>query len=417
MPKITQVPSPFCGIGTDDITVQVSGNTVEVVENGCAVNSPAFEYPLGDSTPTIDGKAVELPAAIARAAQILQNSKQPVFSGCGSDVAGMRAIMALADCTGAVVDGGNFQVGRRNFLALQDSGWFNTTLAEVKNRCTVFVAINTDFADFAPRFLPRYLGNEAMFIGDNSRKIIYLGKPNPAIDANPTINQTLNCKDRDLPQVLAVLNALAQGHKVSVTQVGGITTADLQQLLDTLQQSPYSVLSWSAAQLDFPQADLSVQAICNLVKQINANGSRCAGLPLGGKNGEQTANQVCGWQTGYPPRLSFAAGYPEYDPFLFDTKQMLANGEADAVFWIQSFAANACPPDPNGADCVVLGRCGMQFAKPPSVFIPVGTPGIDHAGSVYRLDNVVAIRLKKLRDNNLPSVAVTLAAVLAKIQP
>ena len=45
----------------------------------------------------------------------------------------------------------------------------------------------------------------------------------------------------------------------------------------------------------------------------------------------------------------------------------------------------------------------MTFTKEPDVFIPVGTPGIDHAGHAYRMDNVVAIRLKKLRHSGLPS--------------
>jgi hypothetical protein len=55
----------------------------------------------------------------------------------------------------------------------------------------------------------------------------------------------------------------------------------------------------------------------------------------------------------------------------------------------------------------------MVFDKQPDVFIPVGTPGIDHAGHAYRLDNVVAIRLKKLRESGLPSTAdVSIRAIL-----
>jgi formylmethanofuran dehydrogenase subunit B len=53
----------------------------------------------------------------------------------------------------------------------------------------------------------------------------------------------------------------------------------------------------------------------------------------------------------------------------------------------------------------------MSFEKEPDVFIPVGTPGIDHTGHAYRLDSVVAIRLKKLRDSGLPSTADVLNAI------
>jgi formylmethanofuran dehydrogenase subunit B len=147
-----------------------------------------------------------------------------------------------------------------------------------------------------------------------------------------------------------------------------------------------------------------------MIKDINDQNTRCSGLPLAGKEGDQTANQVCGWTTGYPTRTRFSRGYPEYDPFLNDTNVLLANGEADALVWVQAFNVNAVPPV-TALPTIVVGRSGMTFAKEPDVFIPVGTPGIDHAGHAYRMDNVVAIRLKKLRDSGLPSTAQVLNAI------
>ena len=35
-----------------------------------------------------------------------------------------------------------------------------------------------------------------------------------------------------------------------------------------------------------------------MIKDINDKGTRCSGLPLAGKDGDLTANQVCGWTTG-----------------------------------------------------------------------------------------------------------------------
>ncbi len=43
MTEFTEVPSPFCGIGTDDLTIKVDGVALKVSNNGCAVNTPAFE--------------------------------------------------------------------------------------------------------------------------------------------------------------------------------------------------------------------------------------------------------------------------------------------------------------------------------------------------------------------------------------
>ncbi len=163
--------------------------------------------------------------------------------------------------------------------------------------------------------------------------------------------------------------------------------------------------------MKFNQAELTVQMICELIKDINRQNIRCSGLPLGGKEGDQTANQVCGWQTGYPARVSFNRGFPEYDPYLYDTNTMFENGEVDGLLWIQSFNAAAVPPTGGRIPTVVIGRSGMIFDNEPEVYIPVGTPGIDHAGHTYRMDNVVAIRLKKLRDSGLPTTAEVLTAI------
>ncbi|KAF3977049.1 MAG: formylmethanofuran dehydrogenase subunit B [Methylococcales symbiont of Iophon sp. n. MRB-2018] len=416
MTEITEVPSPFCGIGTDDLAIKVNGVSIKVSKNGCAVNTAAFEQAITDTSPRIDGKEVSLKQAVTRASEILRNANQPVIGGCATDVNGMRALMALADRNGAVVDNMNFTKARANFLALQDSGWMNTTLAEIKNRCDLFVVIACDLEVFAPRFYPRYLWNkESMFLDDTSaREIIYIGKaPSGKASTSPKKikAQVLECADVDLPEVLAVLRALIKENLVIAEQVGGIAVADLQMIADKLKAATYGVVTWAAGALDFPQAELTVQTICELVKEVNASGVRCSGFPLGGKEGDQTANQVCGWQTGYPARMRFSSDIPEYDPFLYDINQMFDNGEVDAFVWVQAFNSSATPPTGGRIPTIVVARSGMTFKEEPDVFIPVGTPGIDHAGHAYRLDNVVAIRLKKLRDSGLPSTAEVLTAI------
>lgn len=415
MTEITEVPSPFCGIGTDDLSIQVDGVNLKVAANGCAVNTPAFEQPVTDTAPRIAGQPASLEAATAKAAELLRGRKQPVIGGCATDVNGMRALLALADKSGAVVDNINFSAARRNILAMQDSGWMNTTLAELKNRCDLLLVIGTDLEGFAPRFFERYLWNaESMFLENTSqREIIYLGKA-PSGDASTSPAgqkaQVLACADADLPDVMAVLAALVKNQPIQAESVAGIAVSDLQAIVDKLRAAKYSVLLWGAAALAYDHAELSVQAICNIVKDINMQDTRCSGFPLGGREGDQTANQVCGWTTGYPARVNFARGFPEYDPFLYDSQVMLNNGEADALVWVQAFNANATPPQTD-LPTIVIGRSGMSFEQEPDVFIPIGTPGIDHPGHAYRLDNVVAIRLKKLRDSGLPGTAEVLQAI------
>lgn len=410
MTDIIEVPSPFCGIGTDDLSVHVDGLIVQVLEHGCAVTTPAFEFPLGDRQARVQGKAVDLAVAVAEAAALLAQSRQPVIGGCATDVNGMRALLAVADKIGAVVDNGNFTAARNNFLALQDSGWMNCTLAEVKNRCDVLLVVATDIESFAPRFFERYIWTEAMFT--EQRHVIYLGKApsgNASTSPDGETAQILECTTADLPDVMAVLRALIKGQIIHASSVAGLTIGELQALAETLQTARYGVVTWAAGALAFTQAELTVQMLSEMIKDLNKT-TRCSGLPLGGKDGDQTANQVCGWTTGYPARVSFAKGYPEYDPFLYDSQAMLRNAEADVLVWVNAFNPKSTPPV-SELPTIVIGRSGMTFVQEPTVFIPVGTPGIDHVGHAYRMDNVVAIRLKKLRESGLPSTAEVLHAV------
>lgn len=413
MSEIIEVPSPFCGIGTDDLTIKVDGLKISVVENGCVVNTPAFEQPITDTKARVNGKEVELKEAISHAASLLKNTNYPVIGGCATDVNGMRGLLALADRTGAVVDNMNFNNARKNLLALQDSGWMNTTLAEVKNRCDLLLIVGADLEGFAPRFFEKHLWNEAMFLENTSdRDIIYLGtKPSGNASMSPSgkTAQVFECANEDLPEVVAVLRALVKGQPLHSETVAGISIVDLTAIAEKLKAAKYGVVTWAAGALNYSHAELTVQTICEMVKDVNQT-TRCSGFPLGGKDGDQTANQVCGWTTGYAARVSFAKGYPEYDPFLFETNELLNNGEADTLVWVNAFNAQANPPKTH-LPTIVVARSGMTFEKEPDVFIPVGTPAIDHAGHAFRLDNVVAIRLKKLRDSDLPSTAEVLNAI------
>ena len=413
MNEIMQVPSPFCGTGTDDLTIQVDGLAVRVRENGCAVNTPAFEQSLSDIKPRVQGQETSFHHAVKQAAFLLKKSEYPLISGCATDVYGMRALLALADRCGAIIDNVNFNHTRKNILTLQTSGWMNTTLAEVKNRCDVLLVIGTDLETFAPRFFERYVWQNALFIENtNERDIIYLGKkPSGNASTSPSDKKPhiFECPDECLPEVVAVLRALIKGRAIQSKNVAGIAVADLQIIAQKLQYAKYGVITWAASSLNYSHAELTVQTLSEMIKDLNQT-TRCSGFPLGGKEGDQTANQVCGWTTGYPARVSFAKGYPEYDPFLFESNALLENGEADALVWVQAFNTRVIPPKTR-VPTIVVGRSGMTFEKEPDIFFPIGVPGIDHTGHAYRLDNVVAIRLKKLRESGLPSTAEVLNAI------
>lgn len=409
------VPSPFCGIASDDLRIEARGNTLAVVENGDSVTKAGFEQAPGDTAPRVAGAPVRLEQAVARAAELLRQAHLPVFSGFGTDVNETRAALSLIDRCRGVFDQARAEGGLRNLLVLADSGWMATTLGELKNRVDVLVSFGTDIEANFPRFFERFVWPEDTLFGADvaQREVIYIGRAPTGNAANAPDGrppQVLPCAQQDLPQVAAVLAALAKGANLQAERVGGIAVADLRAVVERMRQARYSVVTWAAGQLAFPHAELCVQRLCGLVVDLNKT-TRAAVLPLGGQDGDRTASQVCAWISGYPTRVSYARGYPEYDPYHHSAAKLLADGQADTLVWVSSLSV--APPPASAVPTVVIGRSGMSFERErePEVFIPVGTPGIDFAGHMYRCDNVVAMPLYKLRDSGLSHAADVLRAI------
>ena len=410
------VPSPFCGISSDDLRIQVTGNDIKVLDHGDAVTTAGFEQALTDTQPRVGGKAVALEEAVAAAAGYLRDARLPLFGGFGTDVNDTRAALSLADRCGGVLDKSRSEASLRNLLVLADTGWVATTLAELKNRVEVLVVFGSDIeADF-PRFYERFIWNKETLFGQDTaqREIIYIGRT-PSGDASTAPDgrkaQVLPCPVESYPEVAAALNALARGVRLQAETIGGINVAELQAVIDKLKAAKYSVLTWAAGHLNYAHAELTIQQLCQAIVALNQSGvTRSACLPLGGQDGHRTASQVFAWQTGYPGRISFARGYPEYDPYHNSAALLLANGEADVLVWIATINARQTPPVVD-IPTIVIGRSGMVFEQEPTVYIPVGAPGIDHAGHMYRCDNVVSMPLKKLRESGLPSGAEVLKGI------
>ena len=87
---------------------------------------------LSSAQPLIDGVACTPEAAIGAAARRLAASRQPLFGGLGTDVAGARALYPLACRSGAICDPAAGDALFHGLRALQDRGGFTTTLAEVR---------------------------------------------------------------------------------------------------------------------------------------------------------------------------------------------------------------------------------------------------------------------------------------------
>ena len=417
---LSNVTCSFCGLACDDLVLADSESGLAVTQNGCAISTRAFSE-LGtrdarNAAPRLAGKPSTLENAIRAAAQIMSHAKAPLIAGFGTDVAGARATLALADRIGAVVDHMNMPAKLRNLLTLQNSGWITTTLAEVKNRADFILLIGSGVVTRFPRFLERAVWpKDAMFVADPAkRKVILLGEVAALKTERPANVTHLHCSHNALPRIVPALRALLNGQRLDNNRLAPSDVQTLQDLVALMQQATYGVIAWAAPDFDFPHGELTIQTLAELIKDLNKT-IRFAGFPLGGSDGDFSSNGVQTWQTGLPMRSRYGKNEIDYDPHRYGAEKLLAANEVDALLWISSFNATRLPPTTNVPQ-VVLGPPSMAFKREPDVFIPVGTPGIHHGGHFVRADKVVVMRLKKLIESELPSVAAIAEGILSGLQ-
>ena len=410
----TEITCPFCGLLCDDLTVELDATALKVTANGCPLARAGFELADGaDPAPRVAGKPANLAAAAAAAARLLAASRRPLLGGLATDVAGIRAATRLASRCGGVLDHMNSAAGIRNTLVLQDGGWITTTLSEVRNRADLLIVAGGDVESRFPRLFERTIAaTDTLFDEQRRCEVVFLGK-GPAAPGSGPKPEVIAADVTRLAEGFGLLRMLLAGRPVRTDAAAGIALPVWQQLADRMKAARYGVVVWAAADFDFPHAELTVQALVELVKDLNQH-TRFAGLPLGGSDGDLTADAVSLWQTGFGMRTGFGQGIPEHDSYHFSASRLLETGETDALLWVSSFQVGRTPPA-TAIPTIVLGRAGMRFEREPAVFIPVGTPGVDHPGHLFRADRVVALPLKRVRQRSLPSVAEALVAIEAAL--
>jgi formylmethanofuran dehydrogenase subunit B len=383
---------PACGLLCDDIVLDNKNNQLSIINRGaknCTKSVAFFEQKAAEATPQIAGKPATLAQAVAKTAEILNKTKQPLFTGLSTDVAGFRAVFSLAQKTNSHLTHVNAASSQRNLNVLQSTGWQTTTLTEVKNRADVIVCIGTDIVSHNPRFFERFIRQDGMFIGAKQREVIFIGENLSlkkikiyALEAA----SLLACRADDLPEITLVLRALVAGKKLKVAEVAGVKVSDLQAVADKLKQAKYAVLTWVAKDLDFPHAELTIQNITEMIAILNQsapNSGRAAGLALGGSDGDTTVNNTHTWLSG----------------FALNDSQV----EHDCVVWVNSFGVDKKAPK-SDKTLIVFGNSNCQFETVPDVFIPIATPGLDCSGALFRVDSSVVLPLKQVRETGLPTL-------------
>jgi formylmethanofuran dehydrogenase subunit B len=387
---------PACGLLCDDI----SADAIARQQFSCGKAAKFYARVTTGVSPQVAGQPASLAEAVRAAAAALKLAAAPLVAGSSTDVHGARALVRLAQHTGAAMTHINASSTLRNMKVLQHRGWQTTTLTEVRNRADVILMIGTDVVTHNTRFFDRVVWvDDAMFTDPAARKIIYLGgeklSTKPGISPDGRAPEVIVCAAEHLPEVVATLRALVMDKPVTAASVAGIAVSTLKTLADTLKAAKYATLVWVSKDLHYDHAELTIENITETVVALNQK-SRAMGLSMGGSDGDTSVNYAHTWLNGV------IIDAPEWESH-------------DAVVWVNSYSPDAMPPTGTGP-VIVLGAPDSIFDSTPAVFIPVATPGLDCNGQQFRVDGSVTLPLTAAKPTDLPTLTQVVALIEAQLQ-
>jgi len=344
----------------------------------------------------IDGRPVTLEAAVAQAAKLLATSRLPVIAGLGTDIAGARAAIALAERVGGVVDHMHAEALLRDLAVMREAGAYVTTPNEARLRGDTVLLVGPGlieaWSELGERLLSAPLASE---IG-GERRVFWLCPGKSTVTAGAKV---VGKGSAELPMRLALLRACVGRRLAKVPKA----TAGLAK---ALQAARFGVAVWSAAAID----ELTIELLFGLIDELNT-ATRFTGLPLAPADNAIGVMQASGWMTGFPPRTGFGRGYPEHDPWRFDARRLIEDGEADCAVWISAYGA----AQPNWRTRVPVITLAAGGPTQSGIYIQVGRPTVNHDSVEHDPRTGTLVAQVASRRTEAPSVADVIARIAAAL--
>jgi formylmethanofuran dehydrogenase subunit B len=397
------VPCTFCGCLCDDIIIEVDGNRIIKNTNGCAISKERF---LGHAEnrclkPTVNSKPVPLEKAVERAVEIIASSKRLLIYGLSStENDAQREAYRLAELTGGVVDNTTSVCHGPTILGAQESGEVTAALAEVRHRSDLVIYWGANPAAAHPRHIPHYIRQPGEYIKDPKKdRQIWL------VDVRTTttsrmVDRFIRIEPGTDLEVIQTLRALIRGNKLDVSEVGGISIADLEKMATSMKTAKYGVLFFGLGLTQSYGRHRNIDAALRLIQDLNVY-TKWGLMPMRGHYNVSGANKTSTWVTGYPYAVDFARGYPRFQPGEYTAVDMLARGDADALL---NIAADPVAHFPRKAvahlakiPVINIDPKINMTSKIAEVNIPAAIAGIECDGAATRMDGL-PLYLRKVID-------------------
>lgn len=388
------VPCTFCGCLCDDIIIEVEGDTIVKNTNGCPISKERFVGRMENRClqPTVSGNTVTLEKAVERAVEIIASSKRLLIYGLSStENDAQREAIRLAELTGSVIDNTTSVCHGPTILGAQESGEATAALAEVRHRSDLVIYWGANPAAAHPRHIPHYIRQPGEYIKDPKKdRQIWLVDIRETTTAR-MVDRFIRIEPGTDLEVIQTLRALLRGIKLDVTEVGGISVAELEEVATAMKTAKYGVLFFGLGLTQSWGRHRNIDAAIRLIQDLNAH-TKWGLMPMRGHYNVSGANKTSTWVTGFPYALDFARGYPRFSPGEYTAVDMLARGEADALLNIAAdpvahFPRNAVAHMSKIPVINIDPKINMT-SQVAEVNIPAAIAGIECDGAATRMDGL-----------------------------
>ena len=334
------------------------------------------------------GKQVDTELIIV-AIESLRVAKRIIVTGRIASVATARAAVAFAAKYNATIDCAESGHVFKNVLAIQRSGLNSVSLAEARDHSDLFIVVGDDSMLAACPRMPAALSGRkpspqtVLLLGDFSAAAAELWK-SAGFDT-----WSVPCDVRTVP------SSLAQWSRCSdqSTSHSSSEMHPTKQLFERMAQAEYITVVWSAENLRIEHADLWVERMLQWIAGRNET-MRCAALPWSSLDG--TFQQVCTWLTGFPGRVAFRDGIPQYDPHGHSYEQWIARtpigmSRESIVVLIDETASLS--PFWNLVSMQAAGKCKVIELTGNSKYFPTAVAGVEVIADIFRADQTVLARV------------------------
>ena len=422
---LKDVVCPFCGCLCDDLDVEVDGQKIIKVQNGCALAESTLtgdnRLPAPISRKSGGWQEIPYEDAIREAAEILTDADRPLLYGWSSTHGEAQSIgVHIAELIGGVIDNTSTVCHGPSILAIQEVGHPGCTLGQVKNRADVVIYWGCNPTEAHPRHMSRYTTfATGFFVPEAQKDRTVIVVDTRRTESAEIADEFIRIERGTDYEVLSALRAIVRGKgSVLPREIGGAAREQLFRVAEICMKAKFGAIFFGLGLTMSTGKYKNVRNAIELTDELNRH-TKFIISPLRGHANVYGSNEVFTWITGYPYAVDFSRGIAFYNPGETTAVDILRRRECDAALIVASDPGAHFPHE-----------AAAHLAKIPTILIdphltattplcrlqiPCTMAGIDAEGTAYRMDGV-PIRYKKLIESSYPDDADILKRIHDRIR-